>query len=168
MGPEYLFHKALNVLSAVSCERKTELEEIGRRIAASQKSLIRKAENEMVYCTQTCRGLCCKNLDPDTIFTLWDFICILVVHPEMETVIDGQLEEMPLQSPAPCPFLRNRKGPCMFPPFVKPELCVVTFCYGEERIKEEIRRVNRDFFRLCFAVQKARAANLLRRARGAA
>ncbi|MCF8044426.1 MAG: hypothetical protein K9J83_01095 [Desulfarculaceae bacterium] len=148
----------------MSGERKEALETLCSRIAESQEKLIRKAEDEMIYCTEKCRGLCCKNLDLDTIFTLWDFIFILVARAEMETVITGQLEEMPAQSPSPCPFLRNREGPCIFPAFVKPQLCVVTFCCGEERIKEEIRRVNRDFLLLCFAAQKARIANVLRHA----
>lgn len=163
MGPQYLFHKSLYILGAVSFHQKSVLEKICRRIASSQKALIRKAENEMIYCTETCRGVCCKNLDLDTIFTLWDFICILVVQPELESLIAEQLEETPFHSPSPCPFLRNREGPCVFPAFVKPQLCVVTFCRGEDRLKGEIKQVNRDFFRLCFAVQKARISNLLRR-----
>ena len=133
------------------------------RIAESQKSLLGKADKEMIFCTETCRGLCCKNLNPDTLFTLWDFIFILVINPDTESLIAEQLEDMPLQSPSPCPFLRDGEGPCLFPVFVKPQLCVTTFCGSEERIKEEIRRVNRDFYRLCFAVQKARVANLVQR-----
>ena len=151
----------MNILNAASFDRKTALESACVRIAASQKALIRRAESEMIYCTETCRGLCCRNLDLDTIFSLWDFICILVIKPDMAACISEQLEEMDLHSPAPCPFLQNRKGPCIFPPSLKPQLCVVTFCGSEERIKEEIRQVNRDFYRLCFAVQKTRISNAL-------
>ena len=159
MGPRYLFHKASNILDAVNTEQKDALESVCLRVAASQEKLIRKAKEEMAFCTERCRGLCCRNLDLDTVFTLWDFICILVVKPEMANSIAEQLEGRDFYSPAPCPFLQNREGPCIFPPFAKPQLCVVTFCGGEEAIKKEIGRVNRDFYRLCFAVQKIRIAN---------
>jgi len=52
---------------------------------------------------------------------------------------------------------------CVFSVFVKPQLCVTTFCGSQEKIKEEIRRVNRDFYRLCFAVQKEKVTTLLQR-----
>jgi len=154
MHVDYLFKKALKVLASLNEEEKSELETACLGIKSSQNDLLAAADGAMAICTETCRGLCCKNLDLDTVFTLWDFIYILSIVPEVKTSVAEHLAPWSTPSgPAPCPFLKNGDGPCLFPGDVKPELCAVTFCSTQDNFKKEIRRVSLGFFLLACRVQ---------------
>jgi hypothetical protein len=47
-----------------------------------------------------------------------------------------------------CVFLLTGKGPCMFPPAVRPEVCITTFCTEVELVKQEIWKVKFLFMKL--------------------
>jgi hypothetical protein len=110
----------------------------------------------MFNCIQKCRGLCCKSLDIDSIFSLWDFIYILMLEPGMKDEIQTRLDTHNFLYLSPCPFLKDKEGPCIFPNTVKAQICVITFCTDDRTIKPFIKNINSNFFRLCRLIQYLR------------
>ncbi len=163
MSAHYLYRKASTILSKINGQDRLPLQNACGKIRAAQKELLREADQAMTFCTEECRGLCCRNFDPDTVFSLWDFIYILVSVPEMEKEIRAHLTGFTAGFSAPCPFLSGGEGPCIFHPDVKPELCVVTFCSENRHIRNKARRVSRKFFRLCLIVQTVRTKRITKK-----
>lgn len=162
MGTRYLFEKAVKISTALSPVEKNTVIRLCRAIQASQKTLVAMADEAMTHCRCHCRGICCQNLDIDSIFSLWDFIFILMLRPDLEDEMRNRLNAHTSLYLSPCPFLIDHKGPCIFPDGIKAQICVITFCTGTENIKKSIQQVNRDFYKLCWQIQRLRVKSAAR------
>jgi hypothetical protein len=119
-----------------------------REIREAERGLNAAAALNLEGCLKGCRGLCCRNLDLGAVLGLEDFLYILCLEPGLKGAIAAcTLREAPLFS-ADCLFLERGRGPCRFPPDLRPEVCITTFCRGEAAVKAEILRVRRGFRRL--------------------
>ncbi len=156
MGTRYGFKRAVRITQNLSPTDKTLVKEMCRAIQKSQKALLYAAQDIMFKSIQKCRGLCCKNLDIDSIFSLWDFIYILTLEPGMKDEIQERLDTHTSLYLSPCPFLRDNEGPCIFPDTVKAQICVTTFCSDDQTIRPFIKTVNLNFYKLCWLVQYLR------------
>jgi len=148
MGLNYNFKKAGKIISQLSPDDLITLEKICREIQAAENALIRKAEENLVNCLEKCEGLCCRNILPYEIISIYDFIYILTVQNSMHTEISRCLENEDTFFPADCIFLADGKGPCIFPPNARAAICITTFCNNEAPIKREIQCVKRKFVKL--------------------
>lgn len=91
-----------------------------------------------------------------------DFIYVLVRAPYLKSRMAACLaDERPFFT-ADCCFLEGGTGPCMFPPGVRPEVCLTTFCGHTASIREEIRRLKRAFGKLAWFVRLRRLPGLRR------
>jgi hypothetical protein len=89
-------------------------------------------------------------LDLEAVFGIPDFVYILTLEPTMAAGMAECLRrEVPLFT-SNCPFLKGGVGPCIFPPDVRPEVCITSFCRGDEALKPQIRRVKKCFWKLGF------------------
>ncbi|MFP4160002.1 MAG: hypothetical protein ACLFR9_09875 [Desulfobacterales bacterium] len=162
MSLGHKFRQAEKILSALAPEDKKELEKLCREIRAAELELTEKSGSLMLRCIEQCRGLCCRNLEVDSIFSRWDFLFILGLHPDFRKNILRCLKEENLFFPADCIFLENGTGPCIFPPGVRPEVCLVSFCDDTAPIRKEIREVRRKFFALTWLVISRKPGLFLR------
>jgi hypothetical protein len=75
-------------------------------------------------------------------------VYILTVEPALDAAVARCLrQESPIFT-SDCIFLESGVGPCIFPPDVRPEVCITSFCRGDEALKKEIRRVKTCFWKL--------------------
>jgi hypothetical protein len=126
------------------------LERLCREIQAAERRLNAAAAGSLKGCLAECRGLCCRNLHLDAVFGVADFVYILHLAPALAEKTAACLEnENPLFS-SDCFFLADGVGPCLFPPDLRPELCITSFCRGDDPLGPEIRRVRRGFQKLGF------------------
>jgi hypothetical protein len=99
-------------------------------------------------CLRDCQGLCCRNLQLDAVFGIPDFVYVLTLEPALAaTIEEGIRHEDPLFT-SNCLFLERGVGPCLFPSDVRPEVCITSFCRGDEALKPEIRKVKMGFWKL--------------------
>jgi hypothetical protein len=148
MSLRYSFEQALNILRRLPPGSRGALDRLCREIQAREKQLNEAAAPALVGCVEACRGLCCRNLQLDAVFAAADFVYILASAPELETRMEACLRrENPLYT-SDCLFLEAGVGPCLFPPQLRPEVCITSFCRGDEALKAEIRQVKRSFRRL--------------------
>ena len=148
MGLNYNFKKAKKIIAQLSPDELIILEKICREIQTAENALIRKAEENLVNCVEKCEGLCCRNILPYEIISIYDFIYILIVQYSMDAEISKCLENEDPFFPADCIFLADGKGPCIFPPNARAAICITTFCNNESPIKREIQSVKRKFIKL--------------------
>ena len=160
MGTLYSFKKAVKISQKFNQDDKIIIGNACKNIQNAQKELLLAAEKSMSKCMGICIGMCCKNIYIDSIFSLWDFIFILNILPQMHDEIKKRLESHLFLYSADCPFLRNKHGPCLFPPSVKGQVCIVTFCGNDEYLKRPIKKVNQLFFKLSFLVWSLRIKKL--------
>ena len=160
MSTLYLFKQAVKISQKFSQDNKVTVGNACRNIQNAQKELLLAAEKSMSRCRGICKGMCCKNLYIDSIFSLWDFIFILNILPHMQDEIRKRLESHLFLYSADCPFLKNKHGPCLFPASVKGQVCIVTFCGNDEHLKRPIKKVNHLFFKLSFLVWSLRIKKL--------
>jgi hypothetical protein len=119
-----------------------------RRIREAEGGLNAAAAHRLAACHGDCRGMCCRNLQLDAVFGVPDFIYILASAPGLTVKIEEcLLHEDPFFT-ADCFFLEGGVGPCIFPSDLRPEVCITSFCRGDESIKAEIRRVKTEFWKL--------------------
>ncbi|MBU0973341.1 MAG: hypothetical protein KKC20_22040 [Proteobacteria bacterium] len=156
MGTRYLFEKAIQISQRLTPPEKQRVKNLCNKIQHSQQALLDTADNAMCYCIETCRGLCCKSLDMDSIFSLWDFIFILTLDPGRKEDIRNRLEAYSSLYPSPCPFLEDNVGPCIFRDTIKAQICVITFCANDKKTQKCIHRVNTNFYKLCWLIQYLR------------
>lgn len=98
------------------------------QIEQSERNLLFTAEPHFSSCILECRGICCRNLDYDSVFSLWDFIYILMLRPDIESDLRQRIRSQKTVFLSSCPFLENGVGPCIFPDSIKAQVCIVTFC----------------------------------------
>ena len=147
MSLAYEFKAAKKRLATLDDDERVKLLSICRDIHAAQVQLSIKAVPILERCMTVCQGLCCRNIRVSDIITGWDLTYILAMAPHLETEIDGCLRHEGLFS-APCLFLENGTGPCLFPDNIRPERCIISFCRVEPLVEKEIARVMRGFGQL--------------------
>ena len=163
MGTRYLFQKAIKISQNLSPHDKIRVQNLCNTIRESQEELIRTADLAMLNCITKCKGICCKSLDIDSVFSLWDFIFILMLTPKFKDEMQERLDSYNSLYLSPCPFLKNNIGPCIFPNGIKAQLCVITFCSNTEKIKKYIKVVNLNFYKLCWLIQYLRIKRILQK-----
>ncbi len=162
MSLRYKLKKARSLLATLAPEERSDLTRICKNIRRSQEILLENAEPAMQQCLHNCAGLCCRNARVDDIIGLWDLVYILTLTPELEEEMTARVDlEKPFYS-ADCMFLKANTGPCIFGSAVRPEVCITTFCSGDDGIQKEIRRVKRKFFRLGWFFYRRWPLNVMR------
>jgi hypothetical protein len=150
MSLNYCFKKATRILQRLSPGSREAQEALCRQIQEAEKKLNAAAALRLKGCLADCRGLCCRNLQLEAVFGVPDFVYLLAMEPALEAKILACLRhEDPLFS-SKCIFLQDGVGPCLFPPDVRPEVCITTFCSGDAVLKAEIRQVKMAFWKLGF------------------
>ncbi|MGD8958614.1 MAG: hypothetical protein PVI27_02125 [Desulfobacteraceae bacterium] len=139
------FQKAVSILGRMRPNEVLQLKKICRGIQASEERLLAASTELIQGCTQSCGGLCCRNLKSGQIIDLYDFVFILTAAPAMKPRIRKRVGHQPLDFTADCVFLEHGVGPCIFPFNTRPEVCITSFCGREEQIGAEIREVTRRF-----------------------
>jgi hypothetical protein len=164
MGTRYLFKKALKISQNFTPREKSLVLNLCHTIQDSQKDLLSVATTAMENCLTKCQGMCCRSLDIDSVFSLWDFIFILTLAPELSAEMQQRLDAYTSLYLSPCPFLKDKIGPCLFPRGIKAQICVITFCTNDEKIKAPIKVVNFNFYKLCWLIQYLRIKRIARKA----
>ncbi len=147
MGLAYNVEKAGRMISGLTPVERKQLDEICQDIRVSQERLQEKAAPVLRKCMTKCQGLCCRNIYPDSIITLWDFVYILAMDNSLEGRLKACAAKEPLFS-TDCVFLINGKGPCIFAYNIRPEKCIISFCSVEPSISRQIHDVRSGFNRL--------------------
>jgi hypothetical protein len=163
MGTRYLFEKAIKICQNFSHRDRVLVRNRCRAIQDAQGNLVAAAETAMFHCIENCRGICCKNLDIDSIFSLWDFIFILTLAPQLKDEMQKRLDGHTDLYLSPCPFLKDAVGPCMFPDRIKAQICVITFCANDATLKKPIQIVNLNFYKLCWLIQYLRIKRIVQK-----
>ena len=160
MGTRYLFKKAIKISRNFSPQDQILVRNRCKAIRDSQKELVAAAETAMLNCIERCKGICCRSLDIDSVFSLWDFIFILTQAPHLKDEIQERLDAFSTLYLSPCPFLKDAIGPCIFPNGIKAQICVITFCSNDKKIKKPIQVVNFNFYKLCWLIQYLRTKRM--------
>lgn len=150
MGLNYEFRAAGRILAALSPEQHRRLEDLTAEIQTAEEVLRRRAARPLARCQNACRGLCCRNVALDEIIGRDDFVYLLIRAPSLKNRIAACLAEEKPFFTADCCFLEGGTGPCMFPPAVRPVVCLTTFCGDTAPIRQEIRRLKRAFGQLAW------------------
>ncbi len=148
MGLKYKFNQAQKIINDLDDEALRIARGFGKEIQKAEKKLSQKGEKLFLKCKTECQGLCCLNLYPDSIISHYDFLFILVMNPDMNAAISKCLERENLFFATDCIFLKDGKGPCIFPPDSMPEICITAFCNYERSIEKEINFLKRKFTKL--------------------
>ncbi len=162
MGTRYLFKKAIKISENFTPRDRILVQNRCNNIRDSQEELVAVAKTAMFNCSENCKGLCCKSLDIDSVFSLWDFIFILTLCPQLKNEMQERLDTHTALYLSPCPFLKDAIGPCIFPKGIKAQICVITFCTNDEKIKKPIQIVNLNFYKLCWLIQYLRLKKMSR------
>lgn len=147
MGLKHDLQAARKKLAALDSTERETLVRICAGIQSAQQALTKRAAPLLAQCMAHCRGLCCRNIRVADIITKWDLIYILVMQPELDNRMASCLENEDLFA-ADCLFLENGIGPCLFPEYVRPERCIISFCRVEPLVEKEIAQVMKGFSRL--------------------
>jgi hypothetical protein len=148
MSIRYDSKKAASILHRLPAGSRRVLDVFCQRIQEAERGLNAAAALRLKGCLEDCRGLCCRNLQLDAVFGVPDFAYLLSMEPSLETKIAACLGCEDRFFTSNCPFLVRGVGPCLFPPDVRPEVCITSFCCGDETLKAEIRRVKICFWKL--------------------
>jgi hypothetical protein len=146
MGLKYNFKKAQGIIEGSGDKDLIAIKGICKEIQIAQNKLLEEGKDVLKYCDR-CRGLCCRNIYPDEIITLADFVYILAMESALREKISECLKKETLFS-SNCIFLKGGEGPCVFPSDLRPEKCITSFCGGDITIKKEINRVGSKFNKL--------------------
>jgi hypothetical protein len=119
-----------------------------RQIQDAERKLNAAAALRLKGCLEDCRGLCCRNLQLDAVFGISDFVYILALEPLLDARIGESIRREDPLFTSNCLFLEQEVGPCIFPPDVRPEVCITSFCRGDDALKSDIRQVKRGFWKL--------------------
>lgn len=147
MGLLYEFKTARKKLAALDSGEREALMAICADIHAAQRSLTQKAAPLLAQCMAGCQGLCCRNIRVADIVTKWDLVYILAMQPALADSMAACLENEGL-FPSDCLFLIDGTGPCLFPDYLRPERCIISFCRVEPLVEKEIALVMKGFSRL--------------------
>jgi hypothetical protein len=148
MSLRHTYHRSAEIVRQWPPGRRAWLAHFCQRIQDAERKLNAAAVLRLEGCLTACRGLCCRNLQLDAVFGIPDFVYILASTPALEATIEKCLRHEDPFFTSNCPFLERGVGPCIFPPDLRPEVCITSFCRGDTAIKAEIRRVKMDFWKL--------------------
>lgn len=157
------FHEALRILDALTEKERLSLAGLSRNISRSEAGLTAAAVPLLHRCTTVCKGLCCRNIVPDTLIDTTDFIFALSLDGALEKVIPVHLEKENPFYGTDCVFLEAGTGPCIFPGHLRPLICITAFCGNDHGIRKEIARVKWAFFRLEWFVRGLKIRRLAAR-----
>jgi hypothetical protein len=156
MSLRYLHGCAAEAVRRWPPEGRPLLARLCRQIQAAERRLNAAAALRLQGCLKDCQGLCCRNLDLEAVFGVSDFAYILAMDPSLDSAITASLRyERPIFT-SNCPFLKDGVGPCIFPPDVRPEVCITSFCRGDSALRVEIGRVKTSFWKLGFLLHVRR------------
>ena len=150
MSLRYLYHQSAKIVRQWPSERRSLLAHLCRRIQDAERRLNAAAAQRLEGCLKDCRGLCCRNLQLDAIFGIPDFVYILASKPSLDAKIEECIRHEDPLFTSNCLFLEHGVGPCIFPTDLRPEVCITSFCRGDDAIKAEIRSVKIGFWKLGF------------------
>jgi len=152
MGLRYTLNQAKKLLSVSDPETLRDIRKVARKIQKAEEKLNARGEKLFIKCKTECHGLCCRNLYPDAIISLYDFLFILVLRPETDAAISKCLENENIFYASDCVFLKGGQGPCIFPPNLMPEICITSFCMYEQSVQKEINYIKRQFITLSWFI----------------
>ncbi len=147
MSLAYKYRKAQAIISGLNSEELKKLKGICDKIQRAEKRLKSVAKDAFTYCYTRCQGLCCRNIQPDAILTLYDFVYALALDPSLGDKIEKYLKNESLYT-SNCLFLADGEGPCLFSPYLMPETCINSFCSDHPGVNQEIRHVRSRFYQL--------------------
>jgi hypothetical protein len=148
MGLKHYYHQATKTLRRWPAESLPLLGRLCWQIQDAERRLNEAAAGRLHGCLKECRGLCCRNLDLEAVFGVPDFVYIRVAASALDAAITECLRrENPIFT-SNCPFLEHGVGPCIFPPDVRPEVCITSFCRGDSELTAAIRAVKIRFWML--------------------
>jgi hypothetical protein len=151
MSLRYKYKKANEIVGKLLPQERESYLAICNEIKNAQEMLLTNGKAAMKKCIYGCGGLCCQNIYPDEIISLWDVVYILSNGDGLHEKITQCIQKENALFTSKCIFLENDAGPCIFPNALRPEVCITTFCSGDSTIKKEIRTVKLKFFKLyCF------------------
>ena len=150
MSLRYSFAKAQKTLSRITPRDRAIIEKQCLLIRIAEEQLQAEGRAAFLRCYSGCEGLCCRNLDIEAVIGFSDFVYLLTVESQLQASISACIEYEKHFFAGDCIFLINGKGPCIFPPASRPEVCITTFCADVQPIKKEIRRVKSQFMKLNF------------------
>jgi hypothetical protein len=139
--------KARQLVASMSGPQASHLRTICLEIRDAQDKLNIEAAPFFADCMQRCKGMCCRNIHVNEIVNMLDMIYILTMMPDIYDCLRENAHKERIFS-ADCLFLDNGTGPCIFPPNLKPERCIITFCSDTVPIKKEIKSVRAKFSKL--------------------
>ena len=143
----YAIEKAGRLIDRMTGPQRQALLAICGEIQVAQQRLNHAAKPYFLHCIRQCEGICCKNIHINEIVNILDFIYILTLAPDLQPVLKQLATKEGLFS-ADCFFLQDGVGPCVFPPDIKPERCILTFCSDTTPINRDIKWVRSRFSRL--------------------
>ncbi len=152
MSIRYKFKQAKQLISLLSPQDLKLVKAICLDIHKKEKALLRKAEQNLNRCYHSCEGLCCKNIQIDTILSHWDFFYLFIQTNGVDQKLVKCLENENRLFSADCIFLKDGVGPCLFPDGIRPEICIVSFCTETQSIDPEVKKVKRCFLKLTWTV----------------
>jgi hypothetical protein len=141
------FSKSRKILTGLSLGEQKAIGRICEDIREAERTLVSESSPLLSRCLDTCQGLCCRNLDLDSVINLYDLIYIQTVEPGLKKTMLNCLEGESLFTQN-CIFLKNEKGPCIFPFDCRPEKCLTTFCVDDRLVGSQIRSLAQGFVRL--------------------
>ena len=144
----YFFRKAAKTIDWLAPSDLADLCRRCREIQVAEEKLLSAGRSAFLRCYSGCEGLCCRNVEIDAVIGFSDFIYILTLAGHLRESMAICLEHENRFFAADCVFLLTGKGPCIFPPAVRPEVCITTFCTEVEPVKQEIRKVKFLFMKL--------------------
>ena len=147
MSLAYKYRKAKKTLDRLDGSDLETLQGICREIRDAENRLKREGREAFRYCHEQCRGLCCRNIQPDDIITQLDLLYALALCPGLRRIIPPCLHNESLLT-ADCIFLAGGEGPCIFPSGLMPEKCIASFCADAPAVKKGVRRVRSKFSKL--------------------
>ncbi len=159
------FSRAAAIVDGLEASQRRRLESACRRIQKAQQAVLLNGAVYLEYCGRVCRGLCCRNLRVDEIVSLYDFILVLASAPQMADLIAGCARAARGLHNADCVFLKDGRGPCLFPEDLKPERCIASFCFNTRLIRRELSCLRTSFTRLVLLVRWWSLLRLGRRCR---
>jgi hypothetical protein len=148
MSLRHSYQQAAKILRRWPSASRPPLVHLCGQIQDSERELNAAAALRLAGCLEDCRGMCCRNLQLEAVFGIPDFVYILALEPLLDAGIGKRLRGKDSLYTSNCPFLEGGVGPCIFPPDVRPEVCITSFCRGDEPLKAEIRRIKIGFWKL--------------------
>ncbi len=162
MSLKYSYKRARKIIDGLPPEGRDRIILVCRDIRQAQNALLRSAADLLPRCTDRCQGLCCRNIQEESLITFWDLFYILITEERLRAKIARHLENEDPLFPSDCVFLENGVGPCIFPSDVRPERCLTAFCFDADPVRKEIGRVRFAFHRLAWTTQSLRIRTVFR------